>query len=378
VLTVFRVAMADDGDNTLAKPEYIPFLRITVLGMTGCGKTALVNAFVNSICPTRYVSTTNQVLYYRKVSIRDEGEFDVILRPMLLEVEDTPGSEKAPDGVGQTDDNDTDGPPGIQRGSRVEVIKDRYKVINAFNDEKWRLKLEYKKAMDGMLGKEFTVKLKSRDGSIGLPSPDGSEGGIWNFPPEVLNLVVRPEMPLDKFLSMARREMHVPKDPKEKKEMAENMEKPLSAYNRRIGPPDVDKAHTRNRMGFFICFDLSEEDSASLKEALKIHAQIVKYLKSRGKKSGEGNPVIMFIGTKCDKTSGYQAIERNYQSAKFHCDSEDMKVIKTSAKTNEKVEEAFHTMVEEIRAREVLWQLQGVDADDDGTGDDEGGLCCVS
>merc|ERR1719353_62439 len=120
--------------------------------------------------------------------------------------------------------------------------------------------------------------------------------------------------------------------------MIKNFERPMAAFQRPIGPPDQDKALTRNRMGFFICFDLSEEDSASLKEAMNIHNQLKKYLKSRGKQAGCGMPVIMFVGTKMDKTANYKAIE-----------------------TNSQIELAFQKMVDAVSAREVLWQFEGAD-----------------
>jgi GTPase SAR1 family protein len=373
--------MDDDGDrdSTLKKPEFMPFMRITVLGMTGSGKTAFINAFINASCPNRYTTTDRTVLYYKKVDVRDEGEFDTILRPILLEVEDTAGSEKGFEGtdVDVTPGADDKGPPRIRKGCRVEVLKDRNKVLAMFNEEKWRGKLEYKKAMDGMLGKEFNVKLRSQDGSIGLPSPDGSEGGIWNFPLEALTLVVKPELPLDRYLSMQKKDFKMPKDPTKKRELAKALEMPFGAYERKIGPPDQDKSLTRNRMGFFICFDLSEEDSASLKEAMKIHTQLKKYLKSRGKRSGEAAPEVMFIGTKKDKTSSHEAQKRNLDSAKYLCDQEDIKVIATSAKTNDSVRRAFHDMVDDIRAKEILWQLQGNDANDDGDDAKEEGMCSL-
>jgi len=374
--------MSYDNTNTLCKPEFIPFMRMTVLGMSGCGKTAFVNAFVNSTCPSRYVSTERQVLYYKKMEVRDEGEFDEIQRPIFIEVEDSPGSEKGPPGSAPEARNDDSsantGPPTIRRGSRVQLLKERNKVIGMFNSEKWRLKLEYKKAMDGMLGKEYTVKVIPADGSIGLPSPDGSEGGVWNFPPESVSLKVTPETPLDQFLSMKKTVPVMPKDPKLRKEMAKNFERPMAAFQRPIGPPDQDKALTRNRMGFFICFDLSEEDSSSLKEAMNIHSQLKKYLKMRGKVGGAGSPVVMLIGTKNDKTAQYQAIAMNWQSAKMYCDQEDIKVIETSAKTNFHIESSFQLMVDGISAREVLWQFEGVDDNGETVENEDDANCSLS
>lgn len=371
--------MAYDNTATMGKPTFIPFMRVTVLGMTGCGKTAFINAFVNSTCPPRYVSTDRQVLYYKKMEVRDEGEFDELQRPIFIEVEDTPGSEKGPAGGAQPSDDKDAGPPKVRRGARVQVIKDVKKMMAMFNSEEWRLKLEYKPAMEGMVGKEYTVRIMAKDGSVGLPSPDGSEGGVWNFPPGCVELKVNPEGPLDQFLSMNKKTFTFPKDPQQRKEMVKNFERPVAAFPRPIGPPDQDKSLTRNRMGFFICFDLSEEDSASLKEAMHIHNQLKKYLRSRGKVAGSVHPIVMLIGTKADKTSSYKAIEVNIQSAKMLCDQEDIKMIDTSAKTNQKIESAFQQMVDAISAKEALWQLDGAGEAGGGDGDDEeGGTCSIA
>lgn len=366
--------MAFDNTKTLHKPTFIPFMRVTVLGMTGCGKTAFVNAFVNCACPARYVSTEYQVLYYKKMEVKDEGEFDEIQRPIFIEVEDTPGSEKGPPGAVASDDpNETAGTPRIKKGARVQLLS-RTHVNAAFNSEKWRLKLEsgYRKAMDGMCGKEFTVKVMARDGTIGLPSPDGSEGGVWNFPPECVALKVTPEVPLDGFLRMIKKTTELPKDPNKRKAMCKNFERPMAAFPRQIGPPDQDKALTRNRMGFFICFDMTEDDNRSLKEAFNIYTQLMKMLKMKAKTS-VGSPVIMLVGTKNDKSACYKAIDINRESAQHFCDEQDVpvKLIETSAKTNYQVEVAFQAMVDGIGSREVLWQMDG--GDDGGGADGENG-----
>lgn len=370
-----------DNSKTLHKPTFIPFMRVTVLGMTGCGKTAFVNAFVNCACPSRYVSTDNQVLYYKKMEVKDEGEFDEIQRPIFIEVEDTPGSEKGPPGAVDTDDsNDAAGVPRIKKGSRVQ-LKGKSHVNAAFNSERWRLKLDggYRQAMDGMCGKEFTVKVMARDGSIGLPSPDGSEGGVWNFPPECVTLKVTPEVPLDGFLRMDSKTTKLPKDPNKRKAMCKNFERPMAAFARPIGPPDQDKALTRNRMGFFICFDMTEDDHKSLKEAFNIYTQLMKMLKMKAKTS-VGSPVIMFVGTKSDKSSSYKAIDINRESAQHFCDEQDVPVqlIETSAKTNYQVEFAFQCMVDKIGSREFLWSMDGGDDGGGGDGENGEGGCSIS
>lgn len=49
------------------------------------------------------------------------------------------------------------------------------------------LACEYVDGMEAMLGKDFVVK-DMKNGCIGLPSPDGSQNGVWYFPPTALTL----------------------------------------------------------------------------------------------------------------------------------------------------------------------------------------------
>eukprot|EP00929_Paragymnodinium_shiwhaense_P005235 TRINITY_DN10691_c0_g1_i1.p1 TRINITY_DN10691_c0_g1~~TRINITY_DN10691_c0_g1_i1.p1 ORF type:complete len:230 (+),score=61.44 TRINITY_DN10691_c0_g1_i1:84-773(+) len=76
-----------DGEKDLA------FIRITLIGSTGCGKTSLATAFVNNAMPVNTQSTTDLSLFYTTVRIggdgEDSGNFNV-----LCEIEDTFGSER--------------------------------------------------------------------------------------------------------------------------------------------------------------------------------------------------------------------------------------------------------------------------------------------
>lgn len=365
----------------MEQPKKLNFMRITVLGQSGCGKTSLITAFVNNTVPSRHFTTNSTNLYYKKMEVLDEGEFDVIKRPILVEIEDTPGSERGPDGASLKEDSESEeddgGPPKIKKGSRVELKgpKHRNEVLASFNSEKWRLKLEYKKMMDGMLGKEFTVKLVARDTSIGLPSPDGSEGGIWNFPPDCVKLKITPELPIDKYLDMRRTEPTLHTDPQKRKEQEHALKKPVSFFSRPAGPATIDKAVTPNRMGFFICYDLSEEDSETLKEAMHVYDALKKDLANKAKFHVQ-KPVIMFLGLKGDKTVNYEAVEANFTSATIFCESNDIRNMRCSAMRNDGVSSAFTEIIDAISQSEPLWTLQGI-SDSAGDEDDSGGGFCV-
>ncbi|CAK0901099.1 unnamed protein product [Prorocentrum cordatum] len=46
--------------------------------------------------------------------------------------------------------------------------------------------------MEGMLGKEYRVLQVPSPGVVGLPSPDGSQEGVWYFPDRLVHRVDEP------------------------------------------------------------------------------------------------------------------------------------------------------------------------------------------
>jgi len=79
----------------MSKHTGTAFFRITVLGQSKCGKTSLINAWVNNFCPTVHTATDHPTLYYKAVSIPEGGDdeagdtFDVI-----VEIEDSYGADR--------------------------------------------------------------------------------------------------------------------------------------------------------------------------------------------------------------------------------------------------------------------------------------------
>lgn len=74
--------------------------RITVLGGPGCGKTSLINVFVNNFCPTVPVPTDDPCLYYKTINLphkakegTKDGAQDNVF-PALVEIEDTYASTR--------------------------------------------------------------------------------------------------------------------------------------------------------------------------------------------------------------------------------------------------------------------------------------------
>lgn len=81
------------GSSSSAAPgaQDIAFVRITLLGQSGCGKSSLVNAFVNNVFYKAYQPTLEPQLYYTtmRLSNLDMGSDYAA----LLEIEDTHGSD---------------------------------------------------------------------------------------------------------------------------------------------------------------------------------------------------------------------------------------------------------------------------------------------
>mmetsp|Transcript_24941 Transcript_24941/g.56572 ORF Transcript_24941/g.56572 Transcript_24941/m.56572 type:complete len:363 (-) Transcript_24941:120-1208(-) len=349
---------------TSSKKEEIKmrFIRITLLGASYSGKTGLANCFTSGMCPNRHIKTEKAVVYHRKVDVVEEGEVVNTLQPVFVEIEDTPGSER-----GNEDDDlpsapqDAGGGPKPRLGARVVVEKDKSKLMTLFEDFKPPGRLKYKPGMDGMLGKEYTVRAAGKDGSFGLPSPDGSEGGTWNFPPGAFTMKLSLELPINQFLSMAEKKPPELLSLKDKKQYARDTQSPLLAYFRPIGGPDMDKTITRNRMGYFICFDMSDEEGDSLREAMEVFQLLMKSVEA--KKVTRLRPLVWIVGCKSDKASE-EAMQRNSDSAQIWSENMEIPFYPTSARTHKGVREVFTDMIQAISSRENLWSLRSLDSED--------------
>lgn len=75
-----------------------PIFRITVIGSTGCGKTSLVTCFVNNTVSTEYKETLYPTLYHKLVRLTPEDDEKGNIQSLILEIEDTYGSERTDDG----------------------------------------------------------------------------------------------------------------------------------------------------------------------------------------------------------------------------------------------------------------------------------------
>jgi len=359
----------------------VRFFRITVLGSSASGKTSLINSFVNRNFPARYVRTEKAVVYHKKTLLQDDTAYDEVLKPMLLEIEDTPGSERGfdeeDDGNPSSSKKKTEVSPKIMKGSRVVVLKDKQELMQLFDKFGMQSKgVVYKRGMENMLGKEFNVRSIGKDGGIYLPSPDGSEGGVWTFPPGAAKLKVSLTLPIDEFLHLGEKKDKVHTTQKEKREHVVALQRPLSAYERPVGAPDVDKTLTRNRMGYFICFDVSDDSMASLREAMAVHKMLSDSLEKAQTWSRRTlTPHIWLVGCQSDKATSEAEVRKNDRHAQAYAEQHELIYKTTSARQHKGVNEVFMEMIQAISSRMNLWTL---DADVDAEEDDEDQQACFS
>eukprot|EP00927_Polykrikos_kofoidii_P057436 TRINITY_DN51582_c0_g1_i1.p1 TRINITY_DN51582_c0_g1~~TRINITY_DN51582_c0_g1_i1.p1 ORF type:complete len:279 (-),score=36.59 TRINITY_DN51582_c0_g1_i1:225-1004(-) len=77
----------------------------------------------------------------------------------------------------------------FRRGDVVRMNPNEQAVLISFNTCGY----VWHHLMRGMLGKEFPILEETRPGIIALPSPDGSQNGLWYFPVSVVSKVTGDE-----------------------------------------------------------------------------------------------------------------------------------------------------------------------------------------
>ncbi|CAK0873942.1 unnamed protein product [Prorocentrum cordatum] len=360
----------DAGEGREKLPPLV-FFRITVLGSSNSGKTSLINSYVNGVCPARYTKTDKVVLYYRKVEIEDDGEVEDVRKAVLVEIEDTPGSERGSDEAESGNQRVGPGAPKIQKGSRVVLEKDKDKLREMMkNNAKFEQMM--RKGLERMMGRDHIVRDVLPDGTFGLPSHDGSDGGVWHFPKDAVSLKISLDMPIDKYLHLDikdLRKVDAKMTAKELSKFKEDLQRPFSAGERPVKHPDEDRTITKQRMGYFLCFDLSDPESDSLREAMNLY----KMLLDSDKDARKIMPKVWLIGCKQDRSSDATVIRRNKQSAMKFANDREIPFAATSARDHKGVREAFGDMIRAISSCEILWRME--EADDGGDDKDEESGC---
>eukprot|EP01071_Lankesteria_metandrocarpae_P000359 Lankesteria_metandrocarpae@DN10496_c0_g1_i1.p1 len=76
----------------------LPFIRLTVLGHVGSGKTSLINSFVNNYSPQQHHPTPGPSLYYKLCHLPQQDDVKAAPTSVVIEIEDTFGSNRTDDG----------------------------------------------------------------------------------------------------------------------------------------------------------------------------------------------------------------------------------------------------------------------------------------
>lgn len=147
-------------------------------------------------------------------------------------------------------------------------------------------------------------------------------------------------------------------------------DKPLSVY-----PPPTSGAFsplTQNRMAFLIIFDANDEDS--YKEAVRLYEGLIEY---HQKKKDKMKPVINFVANKIDLDPTSDRFQSVIASAKGYCDFHGVPLRQVSALQYKGVKKLFRTIVQAVRAQQLLWMLDmgGTKLPDD---DEAAGKCSIS
>jgi len=205
-------------------------------------------------------------------------------------------------------------------------------------------------------GRRCTVKQVFQDGSISIQT---FEGVVFEMPIKVVERSSAVESPIDEFLTMGIKPRKEMKTLQERKHHNLALLRPLSAYERDFTQPmnaHMDQTLTRNRMGYFLCFDLSDETGESVKEALALHRMLKKNIDKSIAKTV--TPIMWLVGCKGDRR-----LETNMDVAKSFSHQCEVPFVWTSARNYQNVQETFSEMVMAIQERQQLWAINIIEGD---------------
>lgn len=322
------------------------FFRITCLGASESGKTSLVNAFVNGCFPTGHQTTEHATVFHRRLEILDKETVGSERRAYLVEVEDTPGSERGNDLDEAASNPKNDGK--LLKGRLVNVKDDLQLVMKAFQQHP---SLTFRPDVEHAMGRRGTITRVHKDCSaVTVTMRDGT---AFELPASAVEHSEAMELPVDEFLhfGMMRQPKHSTQQDRDAYE--QKSLKPFSAHSRPVGNPMMDRSLTRRRMAFFICFDLSDDTGESVKEAVAVYRMMHKRLEiARGQTV---LPIIWLVGCKADRSHAVSVIKKNEQVAR--CFSEDVEIpfYTTSARNHEGIQELFRDMALAILEHQQLW-----------------------
>lgn len=368
---------ASDGTNNVA------FHRITLIGSSGCGKTALANAFVNNVAIFEHQPTTDLTVYHSRVCLGKDGDSEDSSFHALLEIEDTWASnkvsptkmhllydpwwpltqaqaieasivdvkaKKAPKtqnknavcqcGHGRSDHEGGTGPCRVLPCTCDGFSEEIPSVLNPFSNsrppELWGVPCL----------KDHSLKLcEDMDGAGWLCNAKYEQDGCRSGFVKVAHTKGKPRYRCEVCDYNLCEKCHEAKA----KAMA----------HKEPEPHDVDRDGrkyrplTRNRMAYFFVFDTNDIDS--YKEALAQEKALKDYLKRKDIKT---LPVMYLVGTKIDVDPDNPAFQSVQFSAKSKSERDSMRYKEVSSMKFEGVRRLFREVVVSIRSKQNLWLLE--------------------
>lgn len=343
----------------------VRLFRITVLGASRCGKTSLVTSFVNSIFATRHTPTESATVFYKAIDVFDEDEGAGQMKRMLLEIEDTPGSDQGAYGASDKDA----GKPTISIGSRVRVLSDRKAVLAAFDACLARgVHVEYTRGMDALLGQEFIVKSQ---GEVCRIAALAAGGAVWEFPREALQKEFGVRLLVDSFLGHGEKPAPTFAKLSDRAAFRSDLQRPFAAFERPVGVPTHDRTVTKRRHAFLVCFDVSD-DGTSLKEAVQVFNRLSDRLETGRQKLQNLNamPIVWLVGCQADRTADHDGVQKMLRAARGVQAAKNLTLRITSARTHEGTRDLFHELARSIEGQPDLWRFNERN-DDAADGEDQ-------
>jgi len=326
------------AEAKLAKKRVL--LRITIIGKSGAGKTSLINALVNNAYTERYHATENFGLYYAVLSVTEEdSEPGAPKFNVLLEIEDTPGSELLDKELLDLFD------PWWPKPQELAMKRPPRSSKRKGTDEEDSAHLPFS-IVYAPVGKYNDEEAPVTECEIGI------NAGKW--------FCNRPD-------NNCGAEVYMPDAPHGTGRQCRSCRR----FQSSLTPKGEFRPIVRQRMAYIFLFDATDKESYL--EALRVYNEYQTYL---SKKDIKQKPLVYLVGTKTDKEPEMKKDKDDAQEQEFQKhvvqhitqhmksfaqkQSDDLKQLSTNTVSSAQfrnVTELFRGIVRDLRVREPLWKL---------------------